>query len=293
MPGLKGVGRPTARSVWWELLTNSNRALHSPWKPIAPCFSRYFFPQVLNSGILFSSCSTTCIVNEEHCLIPTYCVLEWAPPILRIQEECTCFFCASRLGRDNHWENRQMQCPAHLYSSTDNGGGYFLRLSRMTFIFCGLFSSNHRDSLASWKEPFFLRKGCCNIHYSEPDLRCGCSDLAIIMDTHHSQSLWPLFFLFGPLPSFPRQKKEAAQYNAVLCQQICFKRNSCILHLEDALLMPGQITSGGTQQVPGTEKRNKDWFYKRVKDETNYNSWVFLVTKMARKQESSNCLHIL
>ncbi|XP_053821681.1 uncharacterized protein LOC128800490 [Vidua chalybeata] len=39
--------------------------------------------------------------------------------------------------------------------------------------------------------------------------------------------------------------------------------------------------AGGAQQVPGTAKRNKGWFYKREKDETNYNSWEFLVSKMA------------
>lgn len=57
------------------------------------------------------------------------------------------------------------------------------------------------------------------------------------------------------------------------------------MHLEDALLMPGQITSGGAQQVPGTAKRNKGWFYKREKDETNFNSWEFLVSKMGIKTE--------
>lgn len=46
--------------------------------------------------------------------------------------------------------------------------------------------------------------------------------------------------------------------------------------------MPGQITSGETQQVPGTEKKpNKGWFYKSAMDETNYNSWEFLVSKVA------------
>lgn len=33
------------------------------------------------------------------------------------------------------------------------------------------------------------------------------------------------------------------------------------------------------------KKRNKGWFYKRAMDETNYNSWEFLVSKMAYKPE--------
>lgn len=108
----------------------------------------------------------------------------------------------------------------------------------------------------------------------------GCSDPPIM--TGHSLLPSPVTFMCMALwPSCLPHLGKAAQGGAAVCRLICCWKNSCILHLEDALLMPGQITSGGAQQVPGTAKRNKGWFYKGEKDETNYNSWEFLVSKMA------------
>lgn len=84
--GLKGADQPTVRNVWWELLTNSDRALCSPWKSTVPCFSKLF-------TLLNSSYSTPCIVNEYDIVCYHSIIVDWrGMPIFKTQVEFICFY---------------------------------------------------------------------------------------------------------------------------------------------------------------------------------------------------------